>query len=127
MGVQSNNSGQAVVSTGARWTGVGNMVVVSINPTMEELKADGLNPQKEPSYVTDEIGEALGAREGGAFKKHRLDINLFHPVHKFYAKAAFWLENRVRYNKDGSKVEWINKFGNTAWSLSEADVPEYSW
>jgi hypothetical protein len=127
MPVNIHSSQDQQVSSGQRWTGVANMVVASINPSMDELKAAGLNPQKEPEYIKDEIGEALGAREGGTFKKHRLDVNLYHPEHKFYAKMAIFLESRLRYNKDGNKVGWINKYGLTAWSADEQTMPNYPY
>lgn len=127
MSVKANDSNKQVVSSGAKFTGLANMIVVSINPTMEELKARGLNPQKEQEYVTDEFVEEKNGVPSYSYKKNRLNITLFHPEKKFYAPLTIWLEGRVRWNLKHDKVEWINKFGNTAWSPDTSTPPQYDW
>jgi hypothetical protein len=142
-GIQGVSSNEQVVNTGARYTGLANMLVVGINPTMEEMKAKGQNPQQEPKYVTNEFVDAkeVDGPEGKItipaynYSKNRLDFQLYHPTAKFYAKLAIWLEDRVRWNQKHTKVEWINKFGFTAWTLDDQilegsqleKAPAYSW
>jgi len=121
MSVNVNASSEQVVKAADRFTGITNMVVLNINPTMEELKALGSNPNKEPEYITEEL------KDGITVVKNRLNIGLFHLQGKFKAPLTFWLENRARWNKDRNKVEWINKFGVTAWGKSETEPPTEKW
>jgi hypothetical protein len=116
-GIKTNSSDKHVMSSGAKWTGVVNMKIAAINPTMEEMKAMGMNPQREPEYFTERENK----------RSFRLDVYLYNAERKINAKAAFFLESRARWNKDVTKVEWINKFGSTSWSGSESDVPSYDW
>lgn len=120
MAFNANDGNKQVVAAGTKWTGLFNMTVDVVNPNMVQLKAMRMNPQKEPEYTTvnDE-----------RVSKTRLDIYLRHSGHKIFAKLALWLEGKERLNQAGTKKEWINKFGTTAWTNTENidDVPEYDW
>lgn len=117
MAVGANESSKQIL--GSLWTGVANMAVIAINPTMDQLKAMGRNPQKEPEYKNSESGK----------EKFRIDVYLTQPVNKINAKVSFWLEDAPRANKDGTGFEWINKYGNTAWGKGEdkPDTSRMSW
>ena len=60
---------------------------------------------------------------------------MYIPQLKFSNKLAIWIDDRPRWNRDRTKVEWINKFGTTAWTLNEqileesqlTEPPDYSW
>jgi len=117
MPINVNDSSKVVVS-GGLWTGLANMRVTMINPTKAEMEEVGMKPQNEPEY--------LGTNANGN-SKLRLDLYLNNPENKINAKRAFWLENEVRKNKAGDKVEWINKYGVTAWSTDETTPPAYDW
>lgn len=117
MAIGANESTKEVLKGGKLYTGVANLKVVMINPTMEQLKAASYNPTKEPEYlsVNDEKNE-----------KMRIDIYLTKSNPDVRAKVAFWIENKKRTNKDGSKEQWINKNGVTCWAAT-GTKPTYEW
>lgn len=115
MSIGANDSGKQIL--GSLWTGVANMAVIAINPTMEQLKAMGRNPQKEPEYKSENSNHK---------SKVRIDFYLYNAINKINAKASFWLEDEPRTNKDKTGFEWINKFGSTAWGKGESS-PAYDW
>ena len=123
MGFNTRGSQEQVISTGQKWTGLCNMTVKAVNPTMEQMKALSMNPQKEPEYNVEFEDKTTGEKR----KSYRLDIYLHNAEKKINAKIAFFLEDKIRYNRDGSKVEWINKFGTSAWSNNETTPPQYDW
>lgn len=107
-------------------TGIANVVVSAINPTMDELKAMGQNPQQEPSYTLDRDGVPV----------LRLDVHVSNPNVEyitpegmkkgpFSTKITYWLENSVVKNKDGSKTKFINNYGQTAYATSKETLPEW--
>jgi hypothetical protein len=123
MAIGTNSSDKKVIS-GGLWTGIANMRVSMINPTMEEMKAVGMQPQKEPEYFVESEDQNTKEKR----KSYRVDFYLINLEKKFTAKKAFFIEDKVRLNKDGNKAEWINKFGVTAWTTSSInEVPSYDW
>lgn len=116
MSVKANESTKQIV--GSLWTGIANMRVIAINPTMDQLKAMGKNPQKEPEYKSTDTTTGNG--------KFRIDLHIFNVANKINGKASFWLEDAPRANKNKTGFEWINKFGVTAWGKGEAE-PAYEW
>ena len=69
------------------------------------------------------------------FTRTRIDIYLYIAQYKFSNKLAIWLDDRPRWNNDHTKVEWINRFGQTSWTLKEQILeenqlevpPDYKW
>ena len=109
MGFTPNKSNEKVFKEIKLFTGLHNMKVFSINPTKGELEEMGYKPKEAPVYLTTE----------GDIKKLRLDFHLIGESpngEKIMSKVAFFLENQHRVNRDGTKSEWINDFGRTAWS-----------
>lgn len=129
MAIETRSSNEQVVG-GKRYTGLVNMLVVAISPTMEEIKARGGRADKEPVYTTNEFVEAKkyngpdGPYELPAynFTRTRIDFYLYNPQYKFSNKLAIWLDDKVRWNQDHTKVEWINKFGQNAWTTAEQNL-----
>jgi hypothetical protein len=130
MSIGANSSDKQVVGS-SLYTGLHNVKVVAINPSMEELKAMGINATKEPEYKTEEQVKDADGNITGKYSKIRVDfyftsgtpgINLSKTT-----KLSCWLEDRVRVNKDGNKEEWINKFGGSTWGKSIDVAPEYDW
>ena len=123
MAFTPNESDKKVFKEIKLYTGIHNVKVVAINPNKERLEEMGYKPTKDPVYVTTE----------GDVKKLRLDFHLngVNPEgEKIMTKVAFFLENQLRVNRDGTKSEWINDFGRTAWSEegSPEDVPSgFTW
>jgi hypothetical protein len=123
-GIQANSSNVQVATGSKRYTGLANMTVISISPSMEEIKARGGRADKEPEYTTNEFVEAKNYPSGEAvpeynYLKTRLDFNVFIAALKYYNKLAIWVGDRPRWNREHNKVEWINKFGQNAWTTAE--------
>ena len=117
MGFNPNSSEKQVVQEGKLYTGLANMKVVAINPNKLQLEALGYKPQAEPVYTGIEDG----------VKKLRLDFYLAHKEHPMRTKLAFFIEDKPRINQDGTKAEWINNFGRTAWGTPSAAPSGLKW
>jgi hypothetical protein len=120
MAIGVNSSDKQVL--GGSFTGLTNVKVIAINPTKEEMIAMGINAQQEPKYLSqNEKGEA----------KMRVDFYLASPTPTINfsksLKVSFWLEDSPRTNKEGTKSQWINKFGMTAWGKTLESMPEENW
>lgn len=122
MAVNTNSSDKAVVRETKLYTGLRNMKVVAINPSQAEMEAIGYNPKNAPVYLTD--GEEAGV------KKLRLDFFLTGEDDnggRIRTKIAFFLENKHRVNQAGTKGEWINDIGRTAWGTATDAPTQYAW
>lgn len=110
MAIQSNPSD--VADAGIQlYSGITNMKVLAINPSLAELNAMEINAKTEPNYTVEFSG-------------------------KTYNKIVFWLGNAEAKVKaevlmqpelrtsQTSKNQWINKFGVNCWSAEE---PTYEW
>lgn len=119
MAINANNSNVKVVG-GGLYTGIANLRVTMINPTSDEMKKVGMNPKNDPVYLSE---------DNNGIKKIRIDIFTIQESEKIFPKMAFFIEGKVRTNKDGNKIEWINKFGNSAWStdITGQTPPQYDW
>ena len=130
MGFTPNESDKKVFKEIKLFTGIHNMKVVAINPTKEKLEEMGYKPQNDPIYLTTENDGPNGEK---VVKKLRLDFHLIGQSpggDKIMTKVAFFLEDQLRVNKDGTKSEWINDFGRTAWSAEgdpENPPTELTW
>lgn len=111
MAVRGNNSSDAQVKEFKLYTGITNVKIIAINPTLDEAKALKLPIREEPKYVEED-------------GKIRLDFHVEREGSK--AKIAIFLENKERLNKDGDKCEYINNSGQTCWStLTNAVFPDW--
>ena len=111
MAIQSNASTQEVVGGIKTYSGLTNVNVTAVNPTMEELHAMDIKVKSEPVYRV-----AIGDED--------------------YFKLTFWLNNaegnfkleilmqdKARVSQTG-KHQWINSIGQSTWS---DDSPTYEW
>ena len=111
MAIQSNASTQEVVGGIKTFSGLTNVNVIAVNPTMAELHAMDINVKQEPNY----------------------DVSFSDQEFK---KIAFWLSNddgnfkleilvnnTLKQSKTG-KFQWINRIGQVTWS---EDAPSYDW
>lgn len=122
-----------------RYTGVASVFVLGVNPTKEELeKIYGRELEFAPEYVGDtEIGEEGSQRK---VPQVRLDFIVKADPDKykgddgaplnFISKVSLFLTKEYRYNKKHTKVQAIDKYGNTAWiDIEDAKkhiIPMYS-
>ena len=98
------------------YTGLVNVIVEAVNPTMKQMQDLGYSPQVEPDYigVTD---------EGNA--KAVVDFYLKDPDSGARGKIRFWLENTNRKTRDGNKYEWIDDHAKTSFSEDIESVPAW--
>lgn len=107
-----------------RYIGVGTVKVVAINPTKDELnKLTGRELENEIDY--------LGKDEELDCKTARIDIwlklepELNNGIESF-EKHSIFIKKSARYNKDNTKIQVINKYGQTMWALIE-DFKSKNW
>lgn len=99
--------------------------VLAINPNEKEFK-DILGMElKEDSKAAEYLSE----RDGNTVL--RVDFWLENTKadaegnkDKPY-KVSFFLEDKVRLNKEGTKTQYINSIGNCAWADEESNLPEW--
>jgi hypothetical protein len=111
MAIQSNASTEEVVGGLKTFSGLTNVKVLAVNPTMAELHAMDINVKQEPNYDvsfsdTDykKIVFWLGCEDGS----FRLEI----------------LSNASHRTSQSGKFQWINNIGQTTWS---EEAPTYEW
>ena len=111
MAIQSNASTEEVVGGIKTYSGLTNVNVTAVNPTMGELHAMDIKVKSEPNYMV-----AIGDED--------------------YFKLTFWLKNeegnfkleilmqdKPRVSQTG-KHQWMNNIGQSTWS---EDAPTYEW
>jgi len=112
MAIQSNASTEEVSGGGREfYSGLTNVNVVAVNPTMAELHALDVNVKQEPAYSGTSNDQDWNkvtfwlANEEGKFK-----LDLF-------------LKNNHKQSQTGKSL-WLNNVGQSTWS---ADAPTYDW
>lgn len=93
------------------FTGLGDVSVEMVNPTLAELQAKGINFKEEPVYTS--VADA-------GHKKVRLDIWVNNPIAGLN-KVVFFLEDFSKESSAGNK-QYINDFGQSTWGKTEEDV-----
>ena len=94
--------------------------VIAVNPTLEEFK-DKLGMEvKEDSKAIEYLGET---KDGNNYL--RVDFWLEEVKNKDKFKVTFFLEDKERENKDGTKNQYINSIGMCTWAADENDLPEW--
>lgn len=110
-----------------RYTGVGSVFVVGVNPNKAELeKLYDRELDKDPEYITEKDG-VTSARIDFIIKtdptaKCSNGIELL-------TKFSMFIRNEYRFNRDKTKVQVIDKYGRTAWVTKEQakahEIPVY--
>lgn len=118
-----------------RYIGVASVFVLAVNPTKAELeKLYGRDIENAPEYV----GET--EVNGSKVPQVRLDFIVKADPDKYkdgegkplnlVSRVSLFIRKEYRYNKDQTKVQVIDKYGNTAWvSVEDAKnhvIPVYS-
>jgi hypothetical protein len=94
--------------------------VIAINPTTEEY-ADVLGKQlKEDSKATQYLGTS---RDGNL--RLRLDFWLEEVKLQERFKLTFFIEDKEKENKDGTKKQYINNIGRCTWADSPNNLPTW--
>ena len=110
-----------------RFTGVGSVFVVGVNPNKSELeKLYDRELDKDPEYITEKDG-VTSARIDFIVKTDTTatcnnDIELL-------TKVSMFIRKEYRFNNDKTKVQVIDKYGRTAWVTKEQaknhEIPVY--
>ena len=98
-----------------RYVGVGSSFVVAVNPTKKELEEIyGREMANEPEYVVD----TDNGKEARISFVVKTDPNVCNGI-EIINRAMFTLRNAPAYNRDQTKVQVIDKYGNTTWADTE--------
>lgn len=96
--------------------------VIAINPSAAQyVSVLGYDP-KEGAEDQVYTGES---KDHNPFVRLDFWIRETKTEKPFQNKAVFFIEDRVRTNKDDSKTQYINNIGICSWAASEDDLP--SW
>lgn len=94
--------------------------VIAINPSMEEY-AEVLGMElKEGSKATEYLGTS---NDGNTSLRVDIWLQEIKSGDKF--KVNFFLENKLKTNKDGTKAQYINNVGTTSWASDENNLPDW--
>lgn len=105
-----------------RFIGVAPVYVLAVNPTKKELEdIYGTTIEKEIEYVSQTDSRF---DEGLKVDQVRIDFVVKTDPEKcdgidMKTKVTFFLNKEYRYNKDKTKVQVINKYGETTWLTIE--------
>ena len=111
MAIQSNASTEEVVGGMKTFSGLTNVKVTAVNPTMAELHAIGINVKQEPNYTIEFSGEAY----------NKLVLWLNNSDGNF--KLEILMQNKPKVSQNG-KFQWMNNIGQSTWS---EEAPTYEW
>ena len=111
MAIQSNASTEEVVGGLSIFSGVTNVKVIAVNPTMVELHALGINVKQEPNYTIEFSGEAY----------NKIVFWLANKDNNF--KLEILMQNKPKVSQSG-KFQWMNNIGQSTWS---EEAPTYDW
>ena len=98
-----------------KYVGVGSSYVVAVNPTKKELEEIyGHEMANDPEYVVD-TDNGKEARITFIVKTDPIICNGIEITNR----VMFTLRNAPAYKKDQSRVQVIDKYGNTTWANTE--------
>jgi hypothetical protein len=127
MAVKGNVGQEVILKSAKLYTGVAPFKVIAVNPDQAQLVAMGINAQKEPDYLNGEKVRIDFWLESQFSPKEMEAINL---TEQIKSKFSVFMGSDFSTNAAKTKYEWINSFGNTAWSKdgdSEDTVPQMTW
>lgn len=94
--------------------------IIAVNPTLEQFK-DVLGMEvQEDSKLAEYLGES---KDGN--NTLRVDFWLEEVKNGDKFKVSFFLEDKERENKDGTKQQYINEIGMCAWADDPNNLPEW--
>ena len=109
--IQGDQREQKQVQEFAKKVGLFEAEVVAINPTTEEYKEVLDIELPAESKSTEYLGKS---RDGNTYL--RVDVWLKDVKSGDKFKTTFFLEDKERENKDGSKKQYINNVGRCSWA-----------
>lgn len=98
-----------------KYVGVGSSFVLAVNPDKVELeKLYGHEIANEPEYVKSD-GDVANIRIDFIIKTDPEHCDGVEVINK----ASFFLYDTIAYNRDNTKVQVIDKYGNSTWAAVE--------
>jgi len=111
MAIKSNASTEEVMGGMKTFSGLTNVNVVAVNPTMAELHEMSINVKQEPNYTVEFSGESYNKI---VFWLNNSDGNF---------RLEILMQNKPKVSQTG-KHQWMNAIGQSTWS---EDSPTYEW
>lgn len=96
--------------------------VVIINPSIEEYSEVLGITLPEESKATEYLGES---KEGNTYLRLNIWLKDIKTGEIFQAPVSFYLEDKIRENKEGTKIQYINNIGSTTWADDENNLPDW--
>ena len=94
--------------------------VLCINPSVEDYKEQLDRELPEDSKITDYLGES---KDRNTYL--RVDVWVEGVSVKFRDKISFYLEDKIRMNKDETKTQYINNVGECSWADDPNNLPDW--
>lgn len=120
MAIQGDKRERGTPLESVKKVGLFEGTVIAINPTAEELKEVVGIEVSEDSKMTEYLGVN---KDGNTFL--RVDVWMEEVNSKDKFKITFFLENKDRWNTDGTKKQYINNIGRCTWSDNPGNLPEW--
>ena len=99
--------------------------VIAINPTIEQFKSLLDIELKEDSKQTDYLSENKDGNTTLRVDVWLEDVTTSNNERPRRIKKSFFLEDKERENKDGSKKQYINNIGICTWAEDESQFPKW--
>lgn len=104
-----------------KFVGLFEAKVIAINPSAEEYKEVLGMELKEDSKAL----EYLGTSREDDNTTLRVDVWMEEIKNGDKFKATFFLENKEKENKEGTKLQYINNIGVCSWAEDPSHLPEW--
>ena len=118
--VREQSSGSGTDNNYEKKVGIFEANVIAINPTAEEYSSILGREISPDSKATEYLGET---KDGNTYL--RIDVWLQEVKNQDNFKVSFFLEDKQRQNKDGTKNQYINNVGTCSWADDESNL--YDW
>lgn len=98
-----------------RFIGIDNFHVLGVNPDKATLNSWGIMVDKEPEYYGDQED-----RDGNTYRYARCSFYIKSvKFPDFITSITFFLREQYNRNKDNTKMQAIDIYGNTAWLTAD--------
>lgn len=116
----TNTNDIALEEQAKRYTGVGTVKVIAVNPDKDELeKIYGRQIDSVPQYVTKNEDGTTTARVDFIVQANKEDNNGI----SFITRATYFLRDNPIFTNDKSRLKVIDNYGNTSW-VTEKQLQE---
>ena len=112
-----------------KYVGLAEVRVIAVNPDAEEFEEMTGNPPKEDSKQFDYLGDSKDGNTSlrvdfwvEEVKTRKRDDDT--EVHEKF-KVTFFLEDKNRENKEGTRTQYINHVGVCSWADDPNNLPEW--